>query len=249
MATLDNNPDCGSPNGLPGARLEALLRRSFVRLHSSLGGGTAPPCAIGFYPYANLKHTIRVRDGRILVRISDILRDAPLEILESVLAMLLSKLLRRPLPQVYRRGYRDYVEQASLRDDILRVRGERGRKRLSAEKGNHHQLNPLFAKLNRLYFGDRVRVRHLSWSPRKSRRVLGHYDPAHQAIILNRRLDHSKVPGFVVEFVLFHEMLHAFLGEVRCGGRNHFHHPAFREAERQFPDYHRAKAFIDRELC
>ncbi len=249
MAMADGKSPFASAGALLEPPRETILRRSFMRLHRSLGGGAAPPCAIAFYPYANLKHTIRIRDGKVLVRISDILRDAPLEILESVLAILLSKLLRRPLPQVYSRGYRDYVEQASLRDEIMRVRGERGRKRLSSEKGKHHQLNPLFAKLNRLYFGDRVRVRHLSWSPRKSRRVLGHYDPAHEAIIVNRRLDHSKVPGFVVEFVLFHEMLHAFLGEVRCGGRNHFHHPAFREAERQFPDYHRAKAFIDRELC
>ncbi len=228
---------------------ETLLRRAFIRLYSALGGGAAPACTISLYPYANLKHTIRLRDGAVFVRISDILRDAPLEVLESALAILLAKLLRRPVPDAYRRVYRAYVERTPLRAEVLRVRGERGRKRLSPEKGKYHQLNPLFARLNRLYFGDRVRIRHLSWSPRKSRRVLGHYDPAHQAIIVNRRLDHSKVPRFVVEFVLFHEMLHAFMGERRCGGRNHFHHAAFREAERQFPEYDRAKAFIERELC
>lgn len=249
MAKTDNNFAAGLQDDGTEKHREAFLERAFVSLHSRLGGGAAPPFSLAFYPYANLKHTIRVRRGRILVRISDILGDAPLDVLEAVLAILLSKLLAKPLPPAYRRVYRSYVEDSSLREAILKVRGQRGRKRLTSAQGRHHQLNSLFARLNRLHFGDRVRVRHLSWSPGKSRRVLGHYDPAHETIIVNRRLDHPDVPGFVVEFVLFHEMLHAFLGEVRCGGRNHFHHPAFRRAERQFPDYARAKAFIDRELC
>lgn len=249
MASTNTNRVPVEPEGLDEAHRDIFLQRAFARLHASLGGGVAPPFSLSFYPYANLKHTIRVRQGRILVRLSDILRDAPLEALEAVLAILLSKLLGKPSPKPYDGVYRDYLKRRGLRSEILRVRGERGRKQLTSPNGRHHQLTPLFTRLNRLYFGDRVRVRHLSWSPRKSRRVLGHYDPAHSAIIVNRRLDHPDVPGFVVEFVLFHEMLHAFLGEVRRGGRNHFHHPAFREAERQFPDYARAKAFIDRELC
>lgn len=230
--------------------LERRLQEAGMRLHRQLDGGAAPPVSVVFYPYVSLKHTIRMRDGRVAIRISDMMLAAPFEALEAVLGILLSKLLRRPgLSAPFEREYRRWVRQPEVRERMRRVRARRGRKRLTPPQGRHFDLRPLFAKLNRLYFEDRVLVRHLSWSQRKSRRVLGHYDPAHGAIVVNRRLDHPLVPQHVVEFVLYHEMLHAFLGETECGDQRRFHHPEFRRAERRFADYDRAKAFIDRELC
>ncbi len=184
------------------------------------------------------------------IRISDMLGTAPFEVLEAVLGILLCKFLRRRKgAAAFDRTYREYVASPAVRERMRVVRRRRGTKRLTSPQGRHFDLAPLFAKLNRLYFEDRVRVRHLSWSPRASRRILGHYDPAHETIVVNRRLDHPLVPRHVVEFILYHEMLHAFLGEEDCGSQRRFHHPEFRRAERRFVDYARAKAFIDSELC
>lgn len=227
----------------------ARLQESYFGMYAQLCGKPAPPVSIRFYPYVNLKHTIRVRQGRVLIRISDILRGAPQDILEATLALLLCKLLKKELPARHRRRYREFVRQSAVRARIRRVRGSRGRKQLTSPRGKTYDLSAVFAKLNRLYFEDRLRIRHLSWSPRRGRHVLGHYDPAHQAILINPRLDHPLVPAYVVEFVLYHEMLHAFLGEEDCGGRRSFHHRSFREAERRFKDFRRARRFIDRELC
>lgn len=128
------------------------------------------------------------------------------------------------------------------------VRSKRGHKKLTSPRGSQFDLVPLFEQLNQDYFNHEVEVDHLSWSRTRTRRTLGHYDPAHRAIVLSRTLDQSHVPGYVVGFVLFHEMLHAFLGETTCNGRRQKHGPQFRLAERDFARYREARDFIDRKL-
>ena len=80
----------------------------------------------------------------------------------------------------------------------------------------------------------------------RSGRRLGHYDPAHEAIVLSRRLDNPLVPEYVVRYVLYHEMLHVQLGEDTpdTSGRRRIHGPRFRLAEKRYPDSRRALDFI-----
>ena len=48
----------------------------------------------------------------------------------------------------------------------------------------------------------------MSWSQARARNLLGHYDPAHNAIIVSRIFDHPRVPRYAVEYIVYHEMLH-----------------------------------------
>ncbi|MFQ5738944.1 MAG: SprT-like domain-containing protein [Acidobacteriota bacterium] len=228
---------------------DQALTQAFAQLYRRLKGNPVPPFSFQFYPYTSLKHTIRVRQGQVFVRVSDILADAPGAVLRSVLAILLFRLFHRTAPEAYRRPYLDYVGRPRIRKEVLRVRSRRGVKRLTSSLGKVFDLKAIFRQLNRDYFDNQVQARHLSWSPRSYRRALGHYDPAHQAIVLNRRLDHPLVPEYVVCFVVYHEMLHAFLGEQTCNGHRRVHHRDFRQAEKSFEDYDRARAFIDTELA
>lgn len=222
----------------------SILDRAFVDAYVSLKRGPVPPYAIRFYPYTSLKSTVRVRDGRLLLRMSDILEDAPVEVLQSAVAILLHRLFRREIPDSQASFYRSYVNSRAVRLQALSVRSERGRKELTSPVGKFFNLEVLFRKLNRAYFEGKLVVRHLSWSKRSSRRILGHWDPAHNAIILNRRLDRRRTPEYVVAFVLYHEMLHASMGIRRDGGRCRFHPPAFQEAEEKFADYDLARLYI-----
>src|SRR5258708_8869851 len=51
-----------------------------------------PEFKVQFFPFANLNNTIRLRDGRILVRLSDLLEGAPTQVLHAILHILLAKL-------------------------------------------------------------------------------------------------------------------------------------------------------------
>ena len=58
-------------------------------------------------------------------------------------------------------------------------------------------------------------------------------------------LDAPDVPGHVVEFILYHELLHRELGAERQGGRFVVHSKRFRAEERRFERYGEAVAFLE----
>ena len=73
---------------------------------------TIPPIEVEFYPYTGINHTIRVRDGRVYVRIADICRNIS-EAGQAALAhILVAKLLRRRVPEWARANYSDQIKTA-----------------------------------------------------------------------------------------------------------------------------------------
>lgn len=220
-----------------------IFQRVFTRLGCP---GRPPRFAVEFYPYANLMHTIRLRDDAACVRLSDLMRGAPLGVLEACAALLLARLYRRRVPREMRDIYREFSLKHSTRRRIHGVRRRRARRSATGPRGLHHDLAPLFRDLNRKYFGGRLSAPAMGWSLRPWRRQLGCFDPALRQIILNSRLDRAGVPRFAVEYVLYHEMLHVRhpIRRAACGLQSHS--PEFRAEERRFPHYDRARRFLER---
>src|SRR5262249_45433112 len=104
----------------------------------------------------------------------------------------------------------------------------------------HYDLASLFSGLNERYFNGALERPVLSWSPKPTRRVLGHHDHVHSAIIISRSLDNPAIPQFVVEYVLYHEMLHVQHPPRVVSGRTIYHGRAFRDAERRFERFDEA---------
>jgi hypothetical protein len=67
-------------------------------------------------------------------------------------------------------------------------------------------------------------------------------------IRINPVLDRKAVPLCVLEFILYHEMLHADLGVTRKNGRRSVHSREFRGRERLFSQYDTATAWEKRNL-
>jgi len=59
-------------------------------------------------------------------------------------------------------------------------------------------------------------------------------------------MDHPAVPLFVVEYVLYHEMLHVKHSTRRSGCSLVSHSREFRVEEKLFPEFDRARRFLDR---
>jgi hypothetical protein len=220
---------------------------AFQRVYTRLGCHARPPqFIVNFFPYANLVHTIRLRGEIAEVRLSDILREAPLEVIEAVAAVLLSRLYRRSAPREMIDAYRRYSTARGTRRRVLRTRSCRGRRVQSGPAGNVHDLAPMFSRINREYFGGRLHRPILGWSSRAWRAQLGCFDPGLDQIVMNIRLDRETVPAYVVEYVLYHEMLHVKhpLRAASCGLQAHS--AAFRAEERRFKLYEKALKFLNR---
>ena len=230
-----------NPARVPGG--EALLQRMFTRIGCD---GRPPHFHVEFYPYSSLALTIRRREERVFVRFSDLLKRAPLEVLEGGAALLLGRVYRRRAPRTLVLPYLEYARSDRMRGRIDRMRRRRVRRVPTLTQGRHHDLSTLFDRLNQQYFCGELQPPHIGWSMRSWRRQFGCYDPGPNQIVLNRRMDRLGVPQFVVEYVLYHEMLHVKHPTRRSGCSLISHSPAFRAEEKRFAQFAAARKFLDR---
>jgi hypothetical protein len=225
------------PGGAP------LFQRMFTRLGCE---GRPPRFRVEFYPYASLVLTIRRREDVVYVRFSDLLRRAPLAVLEGAAALLLARVYRRKPSKELTEPYLDYARSDRTRSRMNHMRGGRVRLAATNPRGDHFDLDRLFDDLNRKYFSGQLQRPHIGWSARSWRRQFGCYDPGPNQILLNRRMDRSGVPACAVEYVLFHEMLHLKHPTRRSGCSMVSHSREFREEEKRFPEFARARRILDR---
>lgn len=221
--------------------------RIFHRIYTRLGcEGRPPHFVVDYHPYADLTHTIRLREDTAYVRLSDVLRHAPMIVLEGAAALLLGRLYRRNTPNDLVEAYREFSYAPVTRRRLLKLRKQRAQQTEHRPAGAYHDLAPMFAQLNRRYFGNRLTLPRLGWSKRSWSRQLGCFDPALGQIVINRLLDRKNVPKYVVNYVLYHEMLHLKhpMRFAHCRRESHSAH--FREEERKFGEYSRAMKFLER---
>jgi len=227
------------------------VKKLFIDAFHHLGGNrlltTVKVC---FYPYAGLRHTIRLRSGQVYVSLSDICKDSPPEVMRSLAFVLVARLLGKKIPAVHDRVYREY----SLTPELMRssdiARRNRGRKMISTSRGNVYDLDKIFNKLNRNYFASSLEKPTLTWSQRKTRSILGHHDRVYETITISKSLDSKQVPDWFVEFIVYHEMLHSVVpDEFDENGRRLVHHENFLKKERKFRFYRRAKKWEEENLA
>ncbi|MBL8178695.1 MAG: M48 family peptidase [Bryobacterales bacterium] len=193
---------------------------------------------------ANAASSVQWKDGRIQASLSDVFEHAPPNVQEALAWILLCKLFRKPAPAHFLNRYRRFLNRKEVVRTVEQIRRERGRKRILPPHGAHFDLIALFEDLNlRFFFGLMARPA-LGWSPNRSRTILGHYDAAHHTIVISRSLDGPAIPHFVVEYVMYHEMLHLRFPEERSGSRRCVHTESFRRAEREYPHFQAANDWI-----
>jgi SprT-like family len=127
--------------------------------------------------------------------------------------------------------------------------------------GEVYDLRELRDEINRQYFGGKLKV-EITWgkaatgSAAKCRRrrayrstlQLGSYSYEDNLVRMHRVLDQPRVPRYVVEAVVYHELLHAAIPPEMRHGRRYVHTEEFRRRERLFRQLDRAEAWVERNL-
>jgi hypothetical protein len=112
-------------------------------------------------------------------------------------------------------------------------------------QGRVHSLDASFDRVNATYFGGALPKPVLVWNQRLTARIFGHYQPTRDRVMLSVSLDDATVPASVVDFVMYHELLHKKHGVPMVNGRRIAHSPAFRAEERRFKDYAEAQRQLE----
>jgi hypothetical protein len=203
-----------------------------------------PPVHVRFYRFTSLNTTIRLREGQIRVHLSDLLEGAPDTVLRAIAHILLAKLYRKPLDPAHNTRYRRFASSEAVLRQTERIRQTRGRKKISTAKGEYYDLDEVFETLNRRFFHGLLGRPLLTWSEHKARRLLGHYDAAHNTIMVSRVFDRRNTPRYAIEYLMYHEMLHLRHPVKVRRGRRCIHPREFQADEKLFPELEQAKAYL-----
>jgi len=225
--------------------LQSFYEEAFERLRPRT---KIPDVEISFYPYVGINHTIRVREGQVFVRIGEICRDMPRSCQRALAYILVAKLLRKKVPVEAQDLYSAYIKTPEMRERAANSRREKGRKVITTHVGETYDLDKIFTDLNRRYFRGRLEKPTLTWSSRHTYRILGHHDSTHKTVVVSRSLDTRDVPKYVVEHVVFHEMLHVHHPTQHINGRRYNHTPEFRRDEEKFEYFQEAERWIERNV-
>ncbi|MGI8669495.1 MAG: SprT-like domain-containing protein [Aridibacter sp.] len=204
-----------------------------------------PKVEVEFYPYVNVNSRIQSSNGVVSVRIAELLNNAPSKIHKALAYILVAKLLGEKVPENARKVYRDFLNKEAFQKKAIKHKRKTGRKVITSPIGNVYNLENIFGKLNLVYFQNEIKKPKLSWSQRKTYRRLGHHDPVHNAIIISKSLDEKTVPKYVVECVVYHEMLHIKHPVYQKNGRRCVHTREFKNDEEKFPYFDDAEKWIN----
>ena len=114
-------------------------------------------------------------------------------------------------------------------------------------KAEDEYLTELFQRMNRTYFEGKLPLPNLRWSQRQSLRRLGYFNYERNLLVISRCLKDSRVPEFVREGIMFHEMLHILYPARLQNGRWVYHSAEFKAHEKQFRDYFKLKKWLKTE--
>jgi len=124
-----------------------------------------------------------------------------------------------------------------------------------ANEGRFFDLNEIFKKLNTKYFSNKMRGYKIAWGRRRKQKpreflVFGTIQEEDRMIRIHPLLDARFVPIWFLEYVVYHEMLHAFVpDQFDENGRRLVHHEDFNRRERKFYFYRRAKKWEEENLA
>ncbi len=215
------------------------------RIERKLGDFLSCPVALTITDNVRVFLSARKTPSGFRVRLHRIFLDAP----ESVLRFVAEFVSEGSRPA--RDTLRSFVE--GRRSEMQRnvQASQRGQRRRLITRGGHHDLGELLERLNAQSFHASLDC-GITWGARRrpGRKTLrlGSYAPDRKLIRINPILDRGFVPSYVLEAVVFHEMLHHALGADRRGSRNHYHTEDFRVREREFPSSSRAAVWLERNL-
>lgn len=116
-------------------------------------------------------------------------------------------------------------------------------------RGYVYNLQKILDSLNEEYFDDKFNL-FITWfgkpnSRNRNRLTFGLYHDPLRLIKINRILDSPSFPSYLVEYVIYHEMLHHVCPSYYENGIHRVHTKEFKERELKFKHYELAQQWLE----
>jgi hypothetical protein len=218
----------GDQLALPITRDEESLRSHFEKI-------TGRSVSLTVTDNSTSMLSMRKKGERLFIRLQRIFLDAEDEVIAEIGAFLKKEGGKTPLLNGFVQQNRAQLRPASPRKTLVRT------------QGRYYDLEEIFDSVNKEYFHSRLSC-PITWGTRNPRhvvrkRTLGSYNNHTRTIRIHPILDRKQVPRYFIEFVVYHEMLHADMGTVTALGRRSVHSREFRRREKMFRHNEKAVAW------
>ncbi len=243
----DSSPYRASPEQLPLTFSSACVNTE-TSLHSFFTEKTGRAIKLTLTDNSTSMLSVRDLGSHLAVRLHRMFLEAGSDVLSELAAYIKTRRRKTPL-------FWEFINSNHERLSVSKPKKPR-----LVTKGRFHDLAEIYDCLNEEYFNGKLSP-SITWGARRRvrarQRTLGSFTASVDLIRINPVLDARRVPRYYVEFVVYHEMLHAALfmedreareageaGEAGGNGQNkrnrRIHPPEFKQRERQFKDYARA---------
>jgi hypothetical protein len=165
---------------------------------------------------------------------------APDEVLEDILGAALLRKLSTRIERIRRYA----ASEPFLKISAFLDGGKK--KKTHAPRGQTYNLDQVFHQVNEEYFQGQLEKPTLVWSRVPTYRTFGHFHVELDTVTVSRTLDSASVPSYVVEYIMYHELLHKKVGIKTSGKRKLAHTAEFRRQEQAFKRYQEAKMFLQK---
>jgi len=216
--------------------MEVLLREAATGLRARL----PPRLVVTFRPLAEAYFRTTARGGELRVVVNDAFEEAPIDVLRDMAKVIVARASGAARPRRVGKAFWEYVETEELRGRMQRNYLVRQRSFVPDPRGEAWDMEDLFDHVNDRYFQGALGRPMMGWTRRPITYRWGWYSSMvrpNGLIVLNRLLDDPKVPSYVLEGTMHHEMLHMLSDPEIVGDRRVVHTREFREREREFHRY------------
>jgi len=231
---------------MEGRRPSNRFRDMLEEMGERYPGSNAHPPRVRVNKRPSLGFSYSLEPGQLRVDISDILLErSPDEVLNAIVELVLLGAYKDAWSSEKRRLFERHKRRLESDEKVIRELLTRDRTIRLRPSGNHHDLQARFDDVNQDYFGGKVPPLNLAWSSRVERTRWGYTDREQRLIVVNRQLDRPGVPRFVVDYLLFHEMLHIMHRGLVTEFGQEDHYISFNKEEKRFRRYDEAEAWLD----
>jgi hypothetical protein len=192
-------------------------------------------------------YTVEEGERGLTIEVSDVFLHAQEDVLEALSLVILSKVYMVPyMPDLWER-VKGYLESDDCIERSQRAFLQRSKTVRRSPRGDHHDLRRSLGRIKERYFSEEgfgFKEPTVVWSSRRSHQKFGYWMADYNIIVVNRVLDNPNVPEDVVDFVVFHELLHKKHGFLNLAGASEAHYQSFNLDERRFDGHEEVERFL-----
>lgn len=173
--------------------------------------------------------SVRATGSHVAVRLHHMFLRADNNVLNEIAEFVMNRKREMPYVRRFIKQHSSSLKAKSKRQVTLKT------------SGRAHDLMDVYETVNKQYFEGEIRC-SITWGRKKQgravrNRTLGSYSSTTNTIRINPLLDKKTVPRIYLEFIVYHEMLHADMGTGEKNGRRAIHPKEFKRRERLFRYY------------